>query len=173
MMPSQQSGTTTRPTTTVDQAPPSAAQLREQIRENVRAATEGALAGRGQGRDIGRNIIVGPIPPTPPDVRFGYSSERGFENDFPPQVVDIAIGFFIMCAVMVIGWPLARAFGRRIERKSAEPAALNPELANQLKRIEQAVEAMSVEVERISESQRFMAKLQSASAPAALPGERR
>ena len=74
-----------------------------------------------------------------------------------------------MCAVMVIGWPIARAFGKRIERRAAEPAALNPQMAEQLQRIEQAVDAMSVEIERISESQRYLAKLQSAPA---LPVER-
>jgi hypothetical protein len=39
----------------------------------------------------------------------------------------------------------------------------------QLQRIEQAVDAMAIEVERISESQRFMAKLQHDTAQA-LPG---
>ena len=93
----------------------------------------------------------------------------------PPQAVDISIAFFVMCAVMVIGWPLARAFGRRLER-SGPAAAVSPAVTEQLQRIEQAVEAMSIEVERISESQRYLAKLQSAphSEPAALDsGERR
>ncbi|GAC1647114.1 MAG: hypothetical protein NVS4B3_00650 [Gemmatimonadaceae bacterium] len=61
---------------------------------------------------------------------------------------------------MLIGWPIARAFGRRIERRG-DHAAIGPGLADQLHRIEHAVEAMSIEIERISESQRFMAKLQS------------
>jgi hypothetical protein len=79
----------------------------------------------------------------------------------PPQAVDIAMGFFTMCAVMVVGWPLARAIGRRVERggSAGAVAAVVPE---QLQRIEQAVEAMAIEVERISESQRFMARLQNA-----------
>lgn len=81
----------------------------------------------------------------------------------PPQVVDISIAFFVMCAVIIIGWPLARAFGRRIERRG-ESSAVESGVTNQLQRIEQAVEAMSIEIERISESQRFMAKLQSDSA---------
>jgi hypothetical protein len=91
----------------------------------------------------------------------------------PPQAVDIAIGFFVMCAVMVVGWPLARAFGRRLERGGSNvevPAGMQ----EQLQRIEQAVDAMSIEIERISESQRFLAKLQAGAAePAALQGERR
>jgi uncharacterized phage infection (PIP) family protein YhgE len=80
----------------------------------------------------------------------------------PPQAVDLAIGFFIMCAVIVIGWPIARALGRRIDRpRTTTP--LDSGLGEQLQRIEQAVEAMSIEVERISEAQRFMTKLQTGS----------
>jgi len=75
--------------------------------------------------------------------------------------VDISIAFFIMCAVIVIGWPLARAFGKRLEHRGDVPAVTSGS-SEQLHRIEQAVEAMAIEVERISESQRFQAKLQSA-----------
>ncbi len=74
--------------------------------------------------------------------------------------MDISIAFFVMCAVVVIGWPLARAFGKRIERRSAEPAQVSAQITEQLQRIEQAVDTMAIEIERISESQRFMAKLQ-------------
>jgi DNA repair exonuclease SbcCD ATPase subunit len=84
------------------------------------------------------------------------------QHVIPPQAVDLAIGFFIMCAVIVIGWPIARAFGRRIERPRAG-APLDSGLGDQLQRIEQAVEAMSIEVERISEAQRFTTRLQTGS----------
>ena len=46
----------------------------------------------------------------------------------------------------------------------AEEIRTGPALSGQLQRIEQAVEAMAIEVERISESQRFMVKLQSETA---------
>jgi hypothetical protein len=99
----------------------------------------------------------------------------GQENLIPPQVVDMTIAFFIMLAVIIIGLPLARALGRRLDRRG-EPAALpDPAIAGQLQRIEQAVEAMSIEIERISESQRFIAKLQNGAAERAPlgTGERR
>jgi predicted nucleic acid-binding Zn-ribbon protein len=83
----------------------------------------------------------------------------------PPQASQIATGFFITCAVMVVGWPISRALGRRLERRSSAPA-LESGMSEQLQRIEQAVEAMAIEVERISESQRFLAKLQTKSASA-------
>ena len=100
-----------------------------------------------------------------------------FSNDvIPPQAVDISIAFFIMVAVILIGWPLARAMGRRLERRADVPALPDPAMSGQLQRIEQAVEAMSIEIERISESQRFMAKLQNGATPersALGAGERR
>ena len=77
----------------------------------------------------------------------------------PPQAVDIAIGFFITCAVIVVGWPISRALGRRFERRGVAPL-LDAGVTDQLQRIEQAVEAVAIEVERISESQRFLARLQ-------------
>lgn len=83
-------------------------------------------------------------------------------DELPAQVVELAWGFLGMCLLAVVGWPIARALGRRIERGAATPA-VEPAVAAQLVRIEQAVEAMAIEVERISESQRFMAKIQSQS----------
>jgi acyl-CoA reductase-like NAD-dependent aldehyde dehydrogenase len=84
-------------------------------------------------------------------------------NVIPPQAVDLAFGFFITCAVIIVGWPISRAFARRMDRRGAGPA-LDSGLAEQLQRIEQSVDAISIEVERISESQRFMARLQERSA---------
>jgi hypothetical protein len=74
-------------------------------------------------------------------------------------VVDLAYGFYAMAAVMVIGWPLARAWGRRLER-GGSAATLPPAMGEQLQRIEQAVDTMALEVERISEAQRYLTKLQ-------------
>lgn len=144
----------------------------EQIREQVRAGLEAARAARGQGGNqrvtIGPDgIFVNPNEPGQPTVLIG---PRAAQNMIPPQAVDISIAFFIMIAVMVVGWPIARAFGRRIERRG-QVATLDAGTMEQLQRIEQAVDAMAIEVERISESQRFMAKLQHETAAAqALPG---
>ena len=77
----------------------------------------------------------------------------------PPQAVDIAIGFFITCAVIVVGWPISRALGRRFEKRGSAPI-LDASVADQLQRIEQAVEAVAIEVERISEGQRFLTRIQ-------------
>jgi flagellar biosynthesis GTPase FlhF len=84
-------------------------------------------------------------------------------SGIPAGAMDIAIGFFITCAVIVVGWPISRAFGRRLERRGASPV-VEAGVTDQLQRIEQAVEAMAIEVERISESQRYLTKIQDKSA---------
>ncbi len=140
------------------------AQLKEQIRQTIDAANE---AGRQAVQEAkiaqgGTRIAIPPVPPIPPAGQ-GFTLVQPRSNEIPPQAVDMAMGFFVMCAVIVIGWPLARAFGRRIERRGDSPA-VSAATSEQLQRIEQAVEAMAIEVERISESQRFMAKLQNGAA---------
>jgi hypothetical protein len=142
---------------------PDPAQLREQIRQGMQEA-RAAHVGQG-GNDnvtIGPNgiIVRGGNPGEPGTIFLG---PRAADNMIPPQAVDISIAFFIMIAVMVVGWPIARAFGRRIERRG-QVAMLDAGTMDQLQRIEQAVDAMAIEVERISESQRFMARLQNESA---------
>jgi hypothetical protein len=158
-----------------------------QARASAAAKATTVQGGRGE-RQITideHGIVVGPrapMAPNPPNAPvmaapsgevFTMVPPWGMDNMIPPQAVDLAFGFFIMCAVMVIGWPLARAFGRRIERRN-DTAAIDPAFAGQLQRIEQAVDAMSIEIERISESQRFMAKLQNGAAErGALPSVER
>jgi hypothetical protein len=165
----QQQSATPAPATTTS---PSKAELKEQIKQTIQAAQEAAReagqidAGNGPAIAGGRTFIpvIPAIPPIPPIPQGpGYTGQPGGYggngDGFPPQVVDISIAFFIMCAVMVIGWPIARAFGKRLERR-AEVPQVSAGMQDQLQRIEQAVDAMSIEIERISESQRFMAKLQ-------------
>jgi hypothetical protein len=156
-------------------------QLKDQIRQSIIAAQDAAREAQIEARNAQREARD-----EANRARFeaGFPGKSGtiqiddFPNNvIPPQVVDISIAFFVMCAVMVIGWPLARAFGRRLERSGANAAAAIPAgLGDQLQRIEQAVEAMSIEIERISESQRFLTKLQSSSRgdqPALPASERR
>ena len=78
----------------------------------------------------------------------------------PPEVVELAKVVFFTITVMVLGLPLIRAFTRRWDRSaiSDKPSA---EISARLERIEQAVEAVAIEVERIAEAQRFSAKLMS------------
>jgi hypothetical protein len=81
----------------------------------------------------------------------------------------VAIGFFVMVVFIVVGMPLARAFARRIDSKSKMPQLPMGDLIARLERIEQGVEAMSVEIERIADGQRFTTKLLADRKPEALP----
>jgi hypothetical protein len=70
----------------------------------------------------------------------------------------VPIALFLMVAVTSIGVPIARAFARRIERQPITPS-IPPELAAQIERMEHAIDSIAIEVERISEGQRFTTKL--------------
>ena len=84
---------------------------------------------------------------------------RAFEDTIPPQVVDISLAFFLMLAVIIIGTPLARAFARRMDRKGGGSAQIPGEISSQLAHLSQSVDAIALEVERISEGQRFTTRL--------------
>jgi hypothetical protein len=60
--------------------------------------------------------------------------------------------------ISVIGWPLARAYARRVEQEASRPQ-IPSEVSARLERMEQAIDSIAVEVERISEGQRFTTKL--------------
>jgi hypothetical protein len=70
----------------------------------------------------------------------------------------IPIIMFSSVPIIAIGYPIARAFARRIE---AEPSrrAIPGDVTVRLERMEQAIDSIAVEVERISEGQRFTTKL--------------
>jgi hypothetical protein len=73
----------------------------------------------------------------------------------------------IVSIVMVLG-PLAIAAARMMFKRASQPKP-SPQLLEgtaRLERIEQAVDAMSIEIERISEGQRFVTQLMSSKAPA-------
>jgi len=70
----------------------------------------------------------------------------------------IPITFFIVAGFVAVFLPIARALARRADRQALQPR-VPPEIFGRLERIEQAVDAIAVEVERISEGQRFTTQL--------------
>ena len=72
--------------------------------------------------------------------------------------VMVPIVMFVCVAATVIFVPIARAYARRMERQPTQPA-IPPELQGRLERMEQALDSIAIEVERISEGQRFTTKL--------------
>jgi hypothetical protein len=62
--------------------------------------------------------------------------------------------------IMVLGYPVVRLITRWLEPKPVPPRELSA-INARLERIETAVDSIALEVERISEAQRFSARLQS------------
>jgi hypothetical protein len=83
----------------------------------------------------------------------------------------IPLAGMLMIVVLAIGVPLVRAMGRRWENDRLPRG--DAESTQRLARIEQAIDAMALEVERISEGQRFVTRLLSDRSPerVALPQE--
>lgn len=125
-------------------------QLREQIQQTIqdaRAAAQDAGGAGGMGPAAPVGIATTQHPP--------WFDGRG---DIPVRVQETAIAFFLMLAVIFIGYPIAKALGRRIDRPGTS-AKIPPEMTSQLAQLNHAVESIAIEVERISEGQRFTTKL--------------
>lgn len=111
-----------------------------------------------------------PIPPeplTPPEVPaplFG-ALQRGdrtdvnilFPQGVPDELVLMVIAVCLMIVIVAVGVPIVRLITNRLMRHPE--ARLPGDAAQRLERIETAVETMAVEVERISEAQRYSAQL--------------
>jgi hypothetical protein len=78
------------------------------------------------------------------------------QQNGPPEDAYVLGGIFMV----IVFLPLSIAFARRIWRRSAAAVTSFPkEITERLFRMEQAVEATAVEVERIGEGQRFLTRL--------------
>jgi len=91
------------------------------------------------------------------------------DPDIPPEVVPIIAIIFGSIAFMVVVSPIVRGIMRFIERRQDQHLVHGPSVANQLNQLQQSVDALAIEVERISESQRFLAKLAAEKEKATLP----
>ena len=102
-----------------------------------------------------------PAPPMPPDPFPAEMIPTEVITGGPPEWVGIV--FVIMAGIIgatIVLLPLVRAWARRIDRGGSAPQALAPgDTSARLERIETAVEAMALEVERISEGQRFLTRV--------------
>jgi hypothetical protein len=87
------------------------------------------------------------------------------------EEIVIPIAGMAMIVTLALGVPFVRALIRRWERQSLQPT-VPPEVVARLERIEQAVDAVAIEVERISEGQRFTTKLLSERAGDAMTSPR-
>jgi hypothetical protein len=89
-------------------------------------------------------VVEHPDPPPPPDPNAAMESVA---------IVSTVFTMFVL-------FPLAIAYARRLWRRGALAVAELPKvLAERLTRLDQAVDTIAIEVERISEGQRFLTKV--------------
>jgi hypothetical protein len=81
----------------------------------------------------------------------------------------VPLGGMFMIVAIVLGIPIVRMMSRRMDARVAAPPS-SSETNARLERIEHAIDAMAVEVERIAEGQRFTTKLLSERAGARVGG---
>ena len=75
-----------------------------------------------------------------------------------PFIIPVALFAFLSVATMAMS-PIFRAIGRRMENKQLPADPHRGELVERMERMEQAMDAIAVQVERIAEGQRFTTKL--------------
>jgi hypothetical protein len=121
----------------------------------VRAQVASLKTQIAQAGDGGGVAGVTVIPPTPP-IR-------------PVLDPDAVTAVFVMTAIAILV-PLSVGITRRLWRRAPDRSAtsLEDKISPRLDRLEQAVDSIAIEVERISEAQRFVAKVLS-ERPAQIP----
>jgi hypothetical protein len=87
-----------------------------------------------------------------PGFTWGPNSDNRLVDNAAPL-----IGLFILFVL----FPITASISRALWKRSSAPraAAALPDTTERLDRIEQAIEAVAIEVERISEGQRFVTRL--------------
>jgi hypothetical protein len=150
-------------------------EVHHQVRNAVLAMQRAAEASQAPAKAGVPNSPAAPVALPPHSVGGGrliidQQGDRTVVTSaaLPPEVLPLArmaqetsLGLVGLLAAIIILGPFARLFARRMERrpelKAAEGSA--QVLQQQLVQLQQSVDAMSLEVERISESQRFQSKL--------------
>ena len=108
---------------------------------------------------------IPPLPsaPNPGDAVTGVAvqppSVVQVSPDIPPEVVPIVAIIFGSIAMMVIVTPIVRGIMKFIERRMDRSLVHGPAVAQQLAQLQQSVDTLAIEIERISEAQRFQSKV--------------
>ena len=79
-------------------------------------------------------------------------------GDMPENVTKI-VGFFTIFVLFPLAIAASRFIWRRASKMPAHTVQLAPQIDQRLERLEQGVDAIAIEVERITEGQRFVTRL--------------
>lgn len=152
-----------------------AAERRNSVADNLKSADEQARTGYVERLQILDSRIlaleteisnsVARLAEAPPSARFqAVSLQQPPRPDEFSRALESAIPIVAIVSVFGIA-PIAIAIARFIWKRSTAPApkAVGPDPATQdrLEHLQQSMDAIAIEVERISEGQRFVTKLMS------------
>lgn len=84
---------------------------------------------------------------------------RNRDNEIPAEVIPIVGIVFGTLLAAALGYPIIRMITRVIERATDKRYVRGQDVEVQLKALQESIDTMAVEIERISESQRFQSKL--------------
>ncbi len=142
-------------------------QIRQQVRDAIQGANEGtrdaALLAQGPG-----TVVFPTNGDNPISVRVDGSgihlTQNGTETIIPVRdvvprgAVQMTYALSAAFAFVIVGLPLARAFARRMDRRTAMNG-VSAELQTRLDAMDRNIDTVAVELERVSEGQRFTSKL--------------
>ena len=132
---------------------PAQAAQAAQAAQSAKGFQDGLKAGQS-------GTTVPPVEPVSPDI--------------PPGAIEMTGMFFTMVVILVLGFPIMRALIRRFDKKSEQlKAGPQLHLEPQLRQLQDSIDGLTLEVERIAEGQRFMAKVigDREKVPASLPSQ--
>ena len=158
------------------------AEIRQQVQSAVQEAVQAARAAKANAVQGGQGgaprastapqapVALPPVPVGGGRVIIDRQGDRTVITSaaLPPDVIPLAkmaqetaLGLMGLLAAMVILGPFARMIARRIDRRPELKAAgeHSQVVQQQILQLQQSVDAMAVEVERISEAQRLQTKL--------------
>ena len=155
------------------------------------AQTNRQVAPAGQAPTAGAPVTSGTPIATPPtndqirtqiqnqirnSIREGGNPQIVIPSDFvrnavPAGAVQISIALFVVIGFIMVFRPIARAMARQADAKSKALENGGANFGPQLAQLQDSIDAMAVELERITEAQRFQSKLMAGKAeePARLP----
>ena len=106
---------------------------------------------------------VGQQLASPQAAAFVAQTRPPMNSDFPVRFSNVDPEPIIICFILFVLSPLALSISRLIwkrgTRMATQPPALRADSGERLERIEQGMDAIAIEVERVSEGQRFVTRL--------------
>lgn len=93
------------------------------------------------------------------DATAGRGNQWNPDNMIPNEVVPIVGMSLAMVMTIFIGWPIARAIARRMDSRALAGTVQAKELQPQIRQLQESIDAMAIELERLGEAQRYQSKL--------------